>query len=291
LGRNERKFVLVGGKASRRAPARMSPRGFALFQAAYAAVHLFSWILPLGCLLASTLVARGCLQREGLSCLRDLTLSSYGYVIFDLVETRRAIEGSLIYGSLGAALILAVTVLCLVSFSRSREKLRAFELLFSSLVATPGAVLALGLIVVLSGRFGLNFYNTPWILVTAYVLKYVSLGFQPALLGLLGISPSLIEAARLSGAGRAGLWRRILFPILSPELMGGFFFVLIPILGELTMSVFLASPSFRPIGAVLFDLQDYADQAAAGALSMLLVVLVLILNETARWLSRGKLGY
>ena len=57
------------------------------------------------------------------------------------------------------------------------------------------------------------------------------------------------------------------------------------------MSIFLTSPSFRSIGTVLFDLQDYADQSSAAALSILLVLMILALNETARILSKGKLGY
>jgi iron(III) transport system permease protein len=231
------------------------------------------------------------LQQQGFACFSDASLRSYSYVLFELKETRQAITGSLTYGTLGALLISMITLSGLVVFSASRGKLRVLELLFASVVATPGAVIALGLIVTLSGGYGLNLYNTPWILVTAYVLKHSSLAFQPAATGFAGLSHSLIEAARLSGASRAGVWRRIVLPILRPELMGGFFLVLIPILGELTMSVFLASPSFRPIGSVLFDLQDYADQASAGALSILLVVLVLAMNELARFLSRGRLGY
>jgi ABC-type Fe3+ transport system permease subunit len=57
------------------------------------------------------------------------------------------------------------------------------------------------------------------------------------------------------------------------------------------MSVFLTSPSFRSFGTVLFDLQDYADQASAGALALLLVVLIIFLNGMSRILSGGKLGY
>ena len=42
---------------------------------------------------------------------------------------------------------------------------------------------------------------------------------------------------------------------------------------------------------MLFDLQDYADQSSAAALSVILIGMILALNEAARLLSRGKLGY
>jgi ABC-type Fe3+ transport system permease subunit len=73
--------------------------------------------------------------------------------------------------------------------------------------------------------------------------------------------------------------------------MGGFFLCLVPLLGELTMSVFLSSPSFRSFGTVLFDLQDYADQGSAGSLAFVLIALILTLNGMSRVLSRGRLGY
>ena len=109
--------------------------------------------------------------------------------------------------------------------------------------------------------------------------------------GLSNISKSLFEAAELSGANRFQVWSKILVPMLKPEITGGFFLVLIPIIGELTMSVFLVSPKFRSIGTVLFDLQDYADQSSAAALSVLLIILILMVNELTRLISRGKLGY
>jgi iron(III) transport system permease protein len=119
----------------------------------------------------------------------------------------------------------------------------------------------------------------------------MSLAFNPIRTSFNNISPSLMEAASLSGAKTPAIWLKIVAPILRPELLGGFFLVFIPVLGELTMSVFLVSPKFKSIGTVLFDLQDYSDYAAASSLAILLVILILSLNELSRFLSRGRLGY
>jgi iron(III) transport system permease protein len=231
------------------------------------------------------------LQQHGLSCLKEATLSSYRYVLFDLSDTQLAFQGSVIYGTLSAALIILFAFAALFGFSRSKTKLQLAEGIFSMPVATPGAIIALGLIVTCSGRFGINLYNTAWIAVLAFFIKHFNLAFQPLKTGLGNISSSLFEAAQLSGAGRWETWGRVVLPMLKADVMGAFFLVLIPILGELTMSIFLVSPKFQSIGTVLFDLQDYADQSSAAALSMILIVVILVVNEAARILSKGRLGY
>ena len=282
---------LIGGKSGRGAGSPWSTRESAPFRGVFWALQMLFWILPMGALLLSTLVKPGCLQQEGLACFSEPTVRAYTYVLFELKETTSAVRGSLGYGTLSAIVILLLSMCSLIFLARNRTALQITEWIFSVPLSTPGAILALGLIVVASGRYGINLYNTPWIVVAAFLVKHLSLAFQPLRTGYGAISESLIEAARLSGASGARIWGRIVLPILRPEWMGGFFLVLIPILGELTMSIFLASPSFRSFGTVLFDLQDYADQASAAALSMLLVGLVLLLNQLAYTVSRGKLGY
>lgn len=289
--REEKRFALVSGKGSKQGSKNPSRVENSIFQFSFWLTQGLFWIAPLGCLFLSTLVKPGCLQHRGLSCLSDSTLRSYIYVLFDLTETRLAFCGSFFYGALSAVLLSATSLVALILFSRSPLKAKIVEWIFFIPLATPGAILALGLIVTCSGRFWINWYNTPWIVVAAFVIKHISLVFQPMRTGLANLSHSLQEAARTSGARDSQVWGRIILPILKPEWMGGFFLVLIPILGELTMSVFLTSPSYRSIGTVLFDLQDYADQTSAAALAILLVISILILNELTRWVSRGRLGY
>ena len=291
MQRTESRRQLVSGKAARPEQSQQGRGAFAGFQAAFWVSQVATWVAPLGALFLTTLVKPGCLQQQGLSCLGEGSLRAYRYVLFELAETPIALRGSLLYGTLSAVLVVGLAVGLLAAVHRAPRALAATEWILALPLATPGAILALGLIVCASGRFGLNLYNTPWIVVAAYVIKHQSLAFSPLRTGLSSISGSLFEAARLSGAGGPAVWRRIVLPLLKPELLGGFFLVLIPMLGELTMSVFLTSPSFRSIGTVLFDLQDYADQGSAAALSVLLVLLVLAANQLARLLSRGRFGY
>lgn len=289
--RHEKRYVILSGKAARTAAQVPTRAQLLAFRAGFLTFQLVTFIAPMICLVLTTITLPGCLQQTGLACLSEPTLRSYHYVLFDLAETKDAFVGSGVYGTISALVIMSLSIVTLIFLSGSRRLLALAESLFALLMATPGAIIALGLIVAASGRFGINLYNTPWIVVVAMLLKHQSLAFQPLRTGLANISSSLLEAGRLSGANTVTVWTRIVLPILKPEVTGAFFLALIPILGELTMSIFLASPSYRSLGTVLFDLQDYADHASAGALSVILMLIILAANEAARRFSGGRVGY
>lgn len=289
--RHERRYAVVSGKSARTGNRRPALGWFVPFQAAVAILAGGLVLAPMVALFATTITAPGCLQQQGLACFQQVTARSYRYVLFDLAETHQAFFGSGVYGTLAAALVTLLSVVTIGALAKTKALQRVVEWTFTLLMAAPGAVIALGLIVACTGKYGINLYNTPWIVVLAFVLKHQNLAYQPLRTGITNLSPSLGEAARLSGATATATWRKIILPILRPELVGGFFLALVPILGELTMSIFLASPRFRSLGTVLFDLQDYADQASAGALAIILMVLIFAANEAGRIFSRGRVGY
>lgn len=290
--RNQSRYITVSGKASRVSAHQQEKRSFRIFQTLYLVLQLFFWVAPFVTLFITTLVAPGCIQNEGLvPCLTNANLNSYSYVLFDLSETKMGFVQSFQYGLLASVFITLISMITLAITFKRPSLSRLTEILFAIPVASPGAIIALAFIVSFSGRFGLNLYNTASILVLAYIVKHTNLAFQPLKNGSQNLSMSLIEAGRMSGAGTFQTWRHIIFPILRPELLGGFCLVLIPIVGELTMSIFLSSPNFRPIGQVMFDLHDYADQNSAAAIAVILVVAIFIINGLAYRLSRGKVGY
>lgn len=289
--KREQKLILVSGKASRQGHDDRGPRSFFIFQSVFVFYNLITWMAPLCVLTLTTFVKPGCFQDQGLLCLKEMNLSTYKYALFDLGETREAFVGSFVYGGAAAFIILFLCVLSLVLVSRLRYQKQILDWVYSLPLATPGIILALGLIVVGSGKYGFNIYNSAWILIAAYVIKHLSLAYQPLRIALGGISPSLVEAAQLSGSNSREIWGRILLPLLKPEILGGFFLVFLPILSELTMSVMLVGPETKNLGSLIFQLQDYADQASASVLSIVLVVVILFVNELTRLLSKGKLGY
>ena len=66
--------------------------------------------------------------------------------------------------------------------------------------SVPGSVIALGVILAWSGKFGINIYNTVWIILVAYIARYMAFSLKANSAALEQVHDSLVEAARASGA-------------------------------------------------------------------------------------------
>jgi iron(III) transport system permease protein len=156
-------------------------------------------------------------------------------------------------------------------FAKKSASLKnVFESSLNILSVSAGAVIAIGLMVVGSGKLDFVLVNTVWILALAFVVKHLMLCYRPLVSLLSSVSESEIEAAVLAGVSTRQLPRKFFIPRLRAGLVSIFIFVFIPILGELSMSVFLVGPNVKTLGSVLFELHDYADQTSAMVLSLCL---------------------
>ena len=160
--------------------------------------------------------------------------------------------------------------------------------------STPGTVVALALILAFSKTFfGLgSLYNTLWILILAYTIKYLSFSIKTTSDGYQQIDDCLAEAARVSGANWWVTIQTIWFPLLKPSLTAAWFLVFMPVFSELTMTVLLAGPGTETLGTLLFQLQDYADASggSSAVLAILIVLSVVIANGVIKKISNGKYG-
>jgi iron(III) transport system permease protein len=152
--------------------------------------------------------------------------------------------------------------------------------------AVPGTVLALALLLafsrdlrfILLGRvaFVLALAHTPWLLLIAYAAKYLALGARNSAEALAQIDPSLAEAARVSGAGPLRAFVDAPLPLLRPALVVAFVLAFLACATEITMSVLLVPAGSEVLGTLLFELQSYADPAAAAVLACAFVALVVV---------------
>jgi iron(III) transport system permease protein len=166
--------------------------------------------------------------------------------------------------------------------------------------AVPGTVLAMALLVAFSRdvRFilfdrialVLALGNTLWLLLVAYAGKHLVLGARNLSEGLAQIDPSLAEAARVFGAGRVRAFVDATLPLLRPALVAAFVLTFLVCTTELTMSVLLIPPGRDVLGTLLFELQSYADPAAASVLACAFVLLVVSTMGILALARRGRLA-
>ena len=159
----------------------------------------------------------------------------------------------------------------------------------------PGTVVSLAVILSFSrGYFGFgpSPYNTLWIILIAYIIKYMSLGVKTVGDGYQQINASLEEAARISGANWWQVMITIYWPLLKSSLIASLFLIFMPVVSELTMTVLLTGPGLETLGPLIFQFQEYSDIGGGGAavLSVLVVAVILLLNFSLKKVSQGRYG-
>jgi iron(III) transport system permease protein len=123
---------------------------------------------------------------------------------------------------------------------------------------------------VIAPRIGL--FNTPWLILAAYVTSFVALVVQSVGAPLRATPLSAEEAARIAGAGRLRALVDISCRMAIPAALAGGVLVVLTAVRELTLSVLLLSPGSQTLGVAIFNLQQAGAYNAASALALLVTV-------------------
>jgi iron(III) transport system permease protein len=227
------------------------------------------------------------------------TLENYRYIIFAHDAARRAAVNSLALAG-GAAIILALVALPFGYFIAWRRSttMRVLGVIAEWPYALPGVVLAIAFILVLIHPLpllGFSLYNTIWILLAAYLARFLTLSLRTVTAGYLQLDRTLEEAAQMAGAGFLRRLRDVIAPPLAPVLVAGGIVVFLTALNELTLSILLWSSGNETLGIVVFSLEQGGDNLSAAALAMLTVaatlLLMLLAGRLAGRLPRGALPW
>jgi iron(III) transport system permease protein len=220
---------------------------------------------------------------------KPLSFDNITFRYWERILTRAAIIGSAknsLYAAAAAA-TFGIAVSCVMAYllMRTNTKGRRIpDFLITVGSGTPSVVIALALIMTMSGRFGVNIYNTLSIMVIAYMIKYLLMGMRTVVSAMSQIHPSLEEASHIAGGGWLRTSTRILIPLIAPSVVAGWFLIFMPSFYELTMSTLLYSTNTKTLGYELYTYQTYHSQQTASALATAILLLVVFVN----WLL-GKL--
>ncbi len=157
-------------------------------------------------------------------------------------------------------------------------------------IAIPGVVLGLGYILVwdrLPGFRDLPLYGTWPLLVMGYVAAGLPYGLVIVLSAIGQISPNLLDAARLHGAGEMARLTRIIVPLIALSLLTAVLFVFVRTVFELPMSEVLQPADGPPAPALIVRLFGNDDDGIGSALS-LVAILGTALSAGALWLVAAR---
>jgi len=218
----------------------------------------------------------------------NLTLSQWK-TIFSREETLECLKNSLVFGAVAAT--IGIVVACTMSYLLQRTKIRGRKIpdfLITLGSGTPSAVIALGLIMTMKGDFGINIYNTAYILIIAYLIKYLMMGMRTVVSAMSQIHVSLEECSQISGASWFKTMFRITGPLILPSIAAGWFLIFIPCFYELSMTTLLYSNTTKTIGFELYEYWTFTSQPQSCAMAFGILMIVLILNFVLNKITKGK---
>ena len=180
---------------------------------------------------------------------------------------------SLQVAGLGAAVALVAAWPVAVLSARHPGRLASIAERGSFLgYSLPGLVVALSM-VFLGARLVPALYQTKTMLALAYVILFLPQAVGALRASLLQVSPSLEEAARSLGCGRAGVWRRVTLPLVRPGVVAGFGLVFLTAMKELPATLLLAPIEFATLATQVWASTNEALFARAAAPALAIVAL------------------
>jgi iron(III) transport system permease protein len=265
------RFHTVTGKGYR--PALIRVGRWRYFTAGLIALYSFCLlVLPFLIVLWASLLPF--YSHPSLEALSRLTLRNYETVV-KFPKLFDAVWNSMLLGVASATLVMALTTLASWILVRTRLKARwLLDRLTTLPLVFPGIVMGLAIL-----RFYLivpiPIYATLWILLVAYVARYIPYGIRYTHAGLLQLHRELEEAAYASGASWLNCFRRITLPLLTPSFLGGWVFVFLISAKELAMSILLAGPRTPVVSVTIFELWENAQLGELAAFGVVWTAILL----------------
>lgn len=225
---------------------------------------------------------------KSLSEAGNFTLK-YWQTVFTRPQILNSAKNSLISASVAAT--LGIVISCVMAYLLTRTRARGRKIpdfLITLGSGTPSIVIALGLIMTMNGKFGINIYNTLFIIIVAYMIKYLLMGMRTIVSAMSQIHESLEEAAQISGASWVRRFKDVTLPLIAPSVVAGWFLIFMPCFYELTMSTLLYSTDTKTIGYELYQYQTYHSQQTASAMAAAILIFVVIVNWVLNKVTKGK---
>lgn len=149
--------------------------------------------------------------------------SQYFARLFNDPRFIQAISNSMI---IGVGSVLVTPVICVPAILVAHCYFPQLDRWMAGLVvlpyAVPTIVLALGILRLYSGNYGIVLNGTPWVLIFGYLPLAASLYYVPIKANLRAVQVSdLMEAGRLVGASDFAIMRKIILPCIVSGLMVG----------------------------------------------------------------------
>lgn len=272
------KFVVVSGKSAAVEPTRLNKPARWLLFVFLVVFFLFTTCAPIIATLITSLT-----KTYGLPFGMDnMTFRNFAQML-QIQNVARAFKNSLFLSVTSSIIITLVTLI--IAYITIRGGVRGIRgVRFMQMVvvlpyAVPGVIIALSMILAFSQPIlGMRLYNTIWILLIAYIARFMNLGYNNISGAISQVDSSLEEAARISGASQLRAFRDVMLPLLKNSLISSFFLVVAPTISELSLSGLLWSVGNETVGTIVFSAKEEGRILLTAAIAIILIILVVVIN-------------
>jgi len=243
-----------------------------------AGLYLFYFIaavgLPLAMLLWVSLTPYT--MPISLSNLGKMTLANY-VEVFKYPGGTSAVMNTIVLSALASLVIVVLGIT--VSFIVVKLKVRGariLDALGTFPLAFPGTVVGVALATVYL-RLPFGIYGTIWILLIAYITRFLPYGVRAANSALLQIHVELEEAGLVSGASLNQTLARVTFPLVMSGMVGMFIYIMTLVIREFPTAILLYGPGSRVIAVQLFEMWEGGFFNQTAAMGVLLIAILSVL--------------
>lgn len=283
--RESKRFQTVTGKAFRPRQFDLGPWrwvGFAFLMAYFFIIVLLPFLVLFW---ASFLPF---FATPSWDALQKLSMENYTYLL-TFRPFWDAMQNSIILAIMSATVAMMLT--SLIAWIVYKSRLPGSWLLdFLAFVpiTVPGIVLGMALIL-LYVAFPIPIYGTIWLLLIAYVTRYIPYGMRSSSGAILQIHSELEEAAAASGASWWATFKRVTLPLLRPGFAAGWIYICIVSFREFSTSVLLATGESRVLSILLFTMFEQGQVTIVAAIGILMILTLLAIVAVFYKLS-GRVG-
>lgn len=212
-------------------------------------------------------------------------------LVFGSANYVRSIVNSVVVATIGAAIgtffIAVIALIARRSDFRYRRPLEYIALFPRSL---PGIIAGLGFFYAVLWLPGADLIRgTIFVLILAFVIRYIPVGFGAIAPALAQIGEELDRGARISGADWWTTVTRIILPILKPALFSCYALLFIHFFKEYVTAAFLYQPGSEIIGTTMLQLVAQGDNGPVSALATIQVIITALFVLLARRLLGAKI--
>ncbi|MFD2416568.1 ABC transporter permease [Amycolatopsis pigmentata] len=276
-----------------------SPRG----GIGYQPLDLRGWRRPLAVLVGLFITVTSAVPLVGLVVMSSVKALTTLVAPWDLLTggnwrqlvtdstVRRAIMDSLLIGTLGGAVTVALVAVATLIAHRSGFPLRrTIAPLLAYPRAVPGIILGIGFFwSYLMVEPGPYVRNNIWGEMIVLSVRNITLAYVVIYPSLARINEELDRAARATGAGWWTTAGRVLLPILRPSLVAAFLLVFVSILNDYDPVVFLQKPGTEVIGVTMLQFWQKGALGPVAALAVVQIIVVgVVLAIGARVIRKGR---